>query len=836
MSFWDLAPGYPGILHFRDNSPRADELGSATIKSSLMPKSRSNRKPTFLWQAVLIVLPVIALAVMGSLSLRQDRLLVEQQARAQAQEIADDLVARLWTALTNLPAATSRVPANVVDPTAAPSLAVRLLLSATGELLDPSPIPDLIPHPLDSASLDDRQAELWQTAREAEFREGDLTRAAEAWEQFLQDNPPETFAAAARLNLGIVLSRQGRLDSALGELARAVTNHSDAMLESGLPLPTVAGLKWLEAAAHLPELTVRASPDWLQLLCSNAVVRPTLLSVPLLNAAAEADKKFGGRRTRSWRDLWERHEQSRSLVPAVRRQLFADEATIPLAPSRVRPFEFRLFWVGHESAWLALTETNESANLPVVCEPEEMIAFVLQATIGRSRNLPRYFRVDVELAGRRLTPVLWSRLDVRQTASRNAVAKPIFVTPNGKILAQVDPGAEAGLRTVLPRVHSNLRRTLQGDLLATARKTVGSTEALRIGVYLQDRAQLFAQQRTRSLWFGGLIAVTAVVALVGLATAWRAFARQLRLNEMKSNFVSSVSHELRAPIASVRLLAESLERGTVADPGRQAEYFKLIVQECRRLGALITNVLDFSRIDQGRKQYEFEPTDLTALVQQTVQLMEPYAAERQVGLQVSLDPSSLVTRHSSLNLDGRALQQALVNLLDNAIKHAPAATTVTVGLESDQANAERGMRNAEPGGRRSEVGSRRSEAGSRKAERGTRNAELETRNSEFETSTSRLATRSEPEIPGRILIWVEDSGAGIPPEEHARIFEPFYRRGSELRRETQGVGIGLTIVKHVVEAHGGRVTVRSAVGQGSRFTIELPANPNARGETSSSPD
>jgi signal transduction histidine kinase len=79
-------------------------------------------------------------------------------------------------------------------------------------------------------------------------------------------------------------------------------------------------------------------------------------------------------------------------------------------------------------------------------------------------------------------------------------------------------------------------------------------------------------------------------------------------------------------------------------------------------------------------------------------------------------------------------------------------------------------------------------------------------------------------------------GAGIPPEEHARIFEPFYRRGSELRRETPGVGIGLTIVKHVVEAHGGRVTVRSAVGQGSRFTIELPVNPNARGETSSSPD
>ena len=69
---------------------------------------------------------------------------------------------------------------------------------------------------------------------------------------------------------------------------------------------------------------------------------------------------------------------------------------------------------------------------------------------------------------------------------------------------------------------------------------------------------------------------------------------------------------------------------------------------------------------------------------------------------------------------------------------------------------------------------------------------------------------------------VTDHGPGIPPSERERIFERFYRLGSELRRETQGVGIGLSIVKHIVEAHGGRVRVESKVGQGSRFTIELP--------------
>jgi len=311
-------------------------------------------------------------------------------------------------------------------------------------------------------------------------------------------------------------------------------------------------------------------------------------------------------------------------------------------------------------------------------------------------------------------------------------------------------GAAWPLREGVPRADYPVLATAPG-ILATSppRKFL-----FRLELY---GPSLYAAYRRRVWLTGALILSAAATALIGLTILWQGFRRQARLSEMKSNFVSSVSHELRAPIGAVRLMAESLDRGAVAGEAKQKEYFGLIVRECRRLSALVENVLDFSRIDQGRKQYRFEPVDAVAQVRQAVALMAPYAVERQVQLEFVEPPAETAALRP--RWDAHAVEQSLVNLIDNAIKHSPEGAAVRVALETAGA---------------------------------------------------------------RVLLCVEDRGPGIPPEEQAKIFDLFYRLGSELRRETQGAGIGLSIVKHVAEAHGGRVLVESAVGKGSRFTLELP--------------
>lgn len=277
-----------------------------------------------------------------------------------------------------------------------------------------------------------------------------------------------------------------------------------------------------------------------------------------------------------------------------------------------------------------------------------------------------------------------------------------------------------------------------------------------VQVFVRDKAKMLAVVHRHMWWLGIAVGLSSIGAMIALRAGWKAFRQQELLSEMKTNFLSSVSHELRTPIASIRLMAEGLQRGTISEPVKKAEYYRLILQESRRVSGLVENVLDVSRIEGGRKQYSIEPCDLAKLFAATMDGLRPYADDKKVHLETIIAGTP-----GSVDCDSIALQQVLVNLVDNAIKHSPAEAKVTAELV-------------------------------------------------FEEKSVRLS--------------VSDSGPGIPAADHEKIFEPFFRRGSELRRETQGTGLGLSIVRHVVEAHGGTIKVESELGQGSRFVVVLPTS------------
>jgi signal transduction histidine kinase len=717
-----------------------------------MGPSVTNHKPRFLWQGLLIVLPVVLLAAVGFLSLRQDRLLAQSEATERAQRIVDEL------------AKGTRANLRLSEMDEMPHVHF-FELDGVGRLHFPPPVePVPEPKPFDVDSLGTEQARLWRKARTLECAGGDSPKALAAWRDFLDSKPPSNFLAEARYVMGLLFLKTGSLKEAAAQFQSLSKDCPDALGESGLPLRPLAQLKLLETANE-----ASASKSNLEDLCSNLVYRPTLLTPQLLERASQLAKTAEAKVTvQRWQTTWLKHQISRELFEAAASQIrvttnrdwkafwFISQMPVEhFVPPVLRPFNLQTA-LG-ERNWLAIPQNANS----IACRGEADLGTIAPHLAGNSKYFPDYFGIGVEIEGRRLS-LLTSDLRSWQT----------IYTADSKGLAQRSSSQPATMKA-----------------LASASEGEPGQGQVKVTVYLTSPSALFQRQRTRTLWFGALIASSAFAALVGLLAAYRSFRRQLRLSELKSNFVSSVSHELRAPIASVRLMAESLERGKISDVPKQHEYFSFIVQECRRLSSLIENVLDFSRIDQGRKQYDLEPTDIVALAEKTVALMQTYAAERQVNLSLRLDGLSSSNPKPQPLADGKALQQALINLIDNALKHSLKGEKITVGLEMEESvNAE-----SQPGA---------------------------------PGQGSNARTSSPKSV---LTLWVEDHGPGIPPQEHQKIFERFYRLGSELRRETPGVGIGLSIVKHIVEAHGGRVHVRSAMGEGSRFTLELPLNENNYG-------
>ena len=260
--------------------------------------------------------------------------------------------------------------------------------------------------------------------------------------------------------------------------------------------------------------------------------------------------------------------------------------------------------------------------------------------------------------------------------------------------------------------------------------------------------------RRQVMLFSLALGILLLVIVAGSVTTYRLMRRESEVARLKADFVANVSHDLKTPLSVIRMFGETLEMGRVSDAATRDEYYRVITRESERLSRLIDNVLDFSRIESGRRTYERVPSAVEPLVRESLESFAYPLARGDFKVEVDVAPDL-----PDVAMDVPAVSQALSNLIDNAIKYSGDRKTLRV-----------------------------------------------------------RAARTGDEL----ALSVEDEGIGIPPAEHARIFEKFYRVGRSDTQGRRGSGVGLALVRHVAEAHDGRVTVESRAGEGSRFTILLP--------------
>ena len=226
------------------------------------------------------------------------------------------------------------------------------------------------------------------------------------------------------------------------------------------------------------------------------------------------------------------------------------------------------------------------------------------------------------------------------------------------------------------------------------------------------------------------------------------------LNKLKSYFVSSVSHDLKTPLTSIRMFAELLHSGKKASQKKTQEYLEIIEGESERLTRLINNVLDFAKVERGVKEYHFAEIELNSVVGNVLKSME-----YQLKMERCSVKAKLVKKDFPIRADADAVAEALMNLISNSMKYSPKVKQIAV--RTFQQN-------------------------------------------------------------GFVGVKIQDKGIGIAKDDLQHIFEPFVRAKDDKARQVGGTGLGLSLVKHIMDAHGGKIEVQSIPRKGSSFTLLFP--------------
>jgi two-component system phosphate regulon sensor histidine kinase PhoR len=242
---------------------------------------------------------------------------------------------------------------------------------------------------------------------------------------------------------------------------------------------------------------------------------------------------------------------------------------------------------------------------------------------------------------------------------------------------------------------------------------------------------------------------------IGAVVVFNDVSRLRRLENLRRDFVANVSHELKTPITSIKGFVETLLDGAINDPVEAERFLKIVAKHADRLNAIIEDLLMLSRLEQGGKEgMDMQPAGLCGLMNSAVEVCAQRAAEKNITIRVECSEDLTAIVNPPL------IEQALINLIGNAVKYSASGKTVVVSVRTEK---------------------------------------------------------------GGVVLSVKDQGYGIEKEHLERLFERFYRVDKGRSRQEGGTGLGLSIVKHIVQAHGGTVSVQSRYGEGSTFSLFIPA-------------
>ncbi|MEP0862160.1 MAG: HAMP domain-containing histidine kinase [Ignavibacterium sp.] len=255
-----------------------------------------------------------------------------------------------------------------------------------------------------------------------------------------------------------------------------------------------------------------------------------------------------------------------------------------------------------------------------------------------------------------------------------------------------------------------------------------------------------------------LIAILLLVLIAAVIFVYRAVKKELELAQLKADFVSNVSHELRTPLALISMFAETLELDRVKNDEKKKEYYSIISQEANRLGRIVNSILNFAKMEAGKRKFNFESINLNDVVENIYQTYSYHLQNKGFKFE-----KQLTENLPEVNADAEAISEAIINLIDNAVKYSADLKEVTLKTIS------------------------------------TGNG---------------------------VIVEVTDKGIGISPEDQKKVFDKFFRVSSGLIHNVKGTGIGLSLVKQIIEAHKGTIELVSEPGKGSTFRIILPIDLN----------